>query len=343
MSTHNTPAPWIVGSVATPKGDVPVISTKLCGKDRLGTLKVRFDIGRDNYRITPGLYAVGQPDSSSPVLVSANYKLTFDSLRRELTGLDLWLLILDTDGVNVWCSAGKGTFGTAEVIKRVALTGLPAISESKTLILPQLAASGVNAFEVQKRTGFQVVYGPVRAADIPAFLSSGMETTAEMRTVRFNTWDRLVLTPVELVLALRHSVPVLAVLFLLNLFAARPFALPDLLIYCAAVLSGTVLTPVLLPVLPGRAFALKGWLLSLLVTASICWGFGWFTQPSWMLSAGYLLALPAYSAYLAMNFTGASTYTSHTGVIKEIRAALPWIASSLVSGCILLLVKALMG
>jgi len=57
----------------------------------------------------------------------------------------------------------------------------------------------------------------------------------------------------------------------------------------------------------------------------------------------WLLIIPAVTAYLAMNFTGASTYTSLSGVNKEMRWALPleigmglsgliiWVASRLIA------------
>jgi CO dehydrogenase/acetyl-CoA synthase gamma subunit (corrinoid Fe-S protein) len=63
------------------------------------------------------------------VLVSANYKLTFDSVRKNLNAFDCWLLILDTKGVNVWCAAGKGTFGTDELVSRINAVGLGEIVE----------------------------------------------------------------------------------------------------------------------------------------------------------------------------------------------------------------------
>jgi len=66
---------------------------------------------RMSYAISPGLYAVGNPTKESDVFVSANYKLSFDVLRRELKGFNAWILVLDTKGINVWCAAGKGTFG----------------------------------------------------------------------------------------------------------------------------------------------------------------------------------------------------------------------------------------
>lgn len=332
---------WVTGEIHTPKGSVPVVSTNLHFKDMLGAWKVRWGIGRMNYKINPGLYAIGKPDHTSPVLVSANYKLTFDVLRKELSGLDCWILILDTKGINVWCAAGKGTFGTHELVGRVSKTGLSEIVSHRKLVLPQLGAPGVSAHEVAKRTGFSVVYGPVRAKDIKAFLDSGFKATKEMRTVKFTVWDRLVLTPVELVAAAKSSLMVFGVMFLLNLFAARPFGLEDFIAYTGAVITGIIITPLLLPVIPGRAFSWKGWLLGLLWTLGFIWYSGWFVSESLLLATGYLLVLPALSAYLAMNFTGSSTYTSFSGVIKEMKIAVPLIAFSSASGLVLLLINSI--
>ena len=319
------------------------VSTRLLFQDWLGAWKVRWGIGRMDYTIDPGIYAVGKPDKTSPVLVSANYKLTFDTLRKNLVGLDCWLLILDTKGINVWCAAGKGTFGTEELIKRIEAVGLSKIVAHKKLILPQLGASGVNSNEVTKRTGFPVTFGPIRASDIKAFIAADCNATSEMRTVKFTLRDRLVLTPMELMPASKVSLMVFGVLFLINLLAARPFGTGDFLAYAAAVLIGTVITPILLPFIPGRAFALKGWLLGAIGTALIVWTYGWFASPFLLLGIGYMLVLPAHSAYLAMNFTGSSTYTSPSGVLKEMKIALPFIVISLLAGVALILIKTFMG
>ena len=82
--------------------DVPTVSTRLGLVDRLGRWRVRWGIGRSRYRVPPGLYRVGTPDPSSPVLVTANYKLSFDALRSELDGVDAWILVLDTKGVSIF-------------------------------------------------------------------------------------------------------------------------------------------------------------------------------------------------------------------------------------------------
>lgn len=333
---------WITGEITTARGDVPTVLAELVFKDTLGAWKVRWGIGRMNYKINPGLYAVGNPDQASPVLVSANYKLTFDMLRKELSGLDLWLLILDTKGVNVWCAAGKGTFSTDELVSRISKTFLSQLVSHRTLILPQLGAPGVSAHEVTKQTGFSVVYGPVRAHDLKAFLASSLKATEAMRTVKFTTWDRLALTPMELVGAAQITLMVLGVLFLLNLFAVRPFGLEDFIAYAGAVLVGTVITPVLLPIIPGRAFAWKGWLAGLCWTAGILWLNGWFAPGYRLLSIGYMLALPAYSGFLAMKFTGSTPYTSFSGVIKEMKIAVPLIIIPIVAGAVLILIRTFM-
>jgi hypothetical protein len=265
--------------------------------------------------------------------------LTFDTVRKNLNAFDCWLLILDTKGVNVWCAAGKGTFGTDELVSRIEAVGLDEIVEHRKLILPQLGATGVSAHEVAKRTGFSVFYGPVRVKDIKEFILADYKATKEMRTVKFTFWDRLVLAPMELVEAAKISLIVFGVMFLINLFALRPFGLPDFFSYCAAVLAGSVLTPVLLPFIPGRAFSFKGWFLGTISTALTAYVYGWFTPPFMFLGIGYMLALPALSAFLAMNFTGATTYTSFSGVMKEMKIALPAIVLSLIAGVILILIK----
>ncbi len=340
-------ASWVTGEIKTAAGPVYRVSTSPTVNDMIGMVKTRLNFGRMNYRISPALYAVGNPDDQSPVLVSANYKLSFDSLRFELTGLNLWILVIDTNGINVWCAAGKGTFGTFEVVRMVEATGLASIVSHRTLILPQLAAPGVCAHEVKRLSGFKVNYGPVRAADIPAFLASGNKAEAAMRRTRFNLADRMVLAPVELVGMVIPTAILAALLFILNLVAALTGgsvvsmalllnrSLSDLAPFLAAMLIGIIFVPALLPYIPGRALAWKGWLLGVL------WALAYTTYivpgAAWLQIAAYYLTLPAIPAFLGMNFTGSTTYTSLSGVVKEMNYALPLIIASAGIGLIALI------
>ncbi len=224
-----------------------------------------------NYAVPPGIYAIGELGNSSPVLVSANYKLSFDYLRCELSGLTLWLLVLNINGINVWCAAGKGSFGTDEIARMISVTRFSELVSHRNLILPQLAAPGVAAHEVQRRCGFKVIYGPIRASDIPPFLNAGNKAKAEMRRPCFNLRERLNVTPVELPALFKPTIGLVAFLFLLNLAAlllksnpltflpllGRTFS--DLVPFIIAMMVGTILVPALLPYIPGRSLAWRGW------------------------------------------------------------------------------------
>ena len=322
-----------------PAGSIPQVSTKLTMRDTMGSWKARWGINRMNYKVESGLYCVGEPDQMSPVLVTANFKMSFDMLRRELSGRNAWILVLDTKGINVWCAAGKGTFGTDELVNRISMVNLSEIVSHKTVVLPQLGAPGISAHEVQKRAGFKVVFGPVRASDIRGFLDGGMKATSEMRKVMFTLYDRLVLTPIELVATFKASLMLFGVLFILNLFSADSFGVVDFYGYIGALLVGCVLVPVLLPWIPGKAFAWKGWLLGILwaVCLNVLNGWPYNTEYSLATALAYMLILPAISAFYAMNFTGASTYTSLSGVVKEMRIAVPAIIISIAIGVVFII------
>ncbi|MHC4570307.1 MAG: hypothetical protein ACYTE3_31710 [Planctomycetota bacterium] len=118
---------------------IPRVSTDLNRADRLGDFKVRLALGRMNYTVEPGIYAVGEPTADSHVFVSANYRLSFNRLRSRLTSRDGWILVLDTKGINVWCAAGKGTFGTEELVSRIGAVRLDEIVAHKKLEPPASA------------------------------------------------------------------------------------------------------------------------------------------------------------------------------------------------------------
>jgi acetyl-CoA decarbonylase/synthase complex subunit gamma len=294
------------------------------------------------YSVPPGLYAVGDVDETSPVLVTANYKLSFDHLRTSLPGRPFWLLVLDTAGINVWCAAGKGTFGTEELVRRIEGCGLAERVSHRKLILPQLGAPGVSAHEVKKRTGFRVVYGPVLSRDLPAFFEAGMKATEEMRRKTFTLAERAVLIPVELVGTLKFAIPLTVAFFFLGglrltgTFEAnlRSSGLLGAAAFVGALAGGTVLFPLLLPWLPGRAFSLKAVPLGLAVALSVILPLqGIPKTPGGILEfAAWLFLVTVLTSFLAMNFTGASTYTSLSGVRREMRTAVPLQIAGAVAG-----------
>jgi acetyl-CoA decarbonylase/synthase complex subunit gamma len=332
--------PYVTGRIQTAGGPVPVVSNRLGRSDRWGMVKALLGAGRMNYRVEPGLYAVGGPSDESPVMVTANYKLSFDALRGSLKGIDAWILVLDTRGINVWCAAGKGTFGTAEIVKRIVRSGLRRVVRHRTLIVPQLGATGVAAHEVFDLSTFRVVFGPVRAADISAFLEAGMKATPEMRRVRFTLLDRLKLVPVEITQRAHTTALVMAAAFLLAGISRSGYspvrAVADgsraILNLAAIYLAANILGPALLPWIPGRRFSLKGTLLGLaLFLAAVSAGI----TGRELETGSWLLLYPAMASFIVMNFTGSTTFTSLSGVKREMRLALPLQIASAIIGAVL--------
>ena len=338
--------PYVTGWIESSAGKIPRVTTVLNAADRWGMVKSRLTIGRMNYKVEPGLYAVGDPSGDSPVLVTANYKFSFDVLRKNICGLDAWILVLDTRGINVWCAAGKGTFGTDELVKRLDITNLAKVVNHRRLILPQLGAPGVAAHEVKKRSGFSVVYGPVRAQDITAFLENGMQATAQMRAVRFTFMDRLVLVPAEFTEWLKYLLAVCVLVFIVSrllhgvnsIHQANANGVRFIVNILMAYFAGTVLGPLLLPWLPGRSFSMKGFCSGLLVCAGLYWGGR--LGGSVLEQTAWLLLICSVSSFITMNFTGASTYTSLSGVIKEMRFAVSLQLAGVLAGmgCFLVVV-----
>lgn len=264
---------------------------------------VRIGHKRSTHRINSGLYALGNPREDSPVFVTANYTLSFDASRSSLAGLDCYILVLDTKGINVWCAAG------------------------------------VAAHEVKKRSGFNVEYGPVRAADLPEYLKNH-QATPEMRRVKFTLRDRLILIPVELT----HSLlPILLVALILYFVGGLILSAA----VAAAILAGVALFPILLPWIPTPNFSTKGYVLGALVVLPFALtkllanpDQALWLRISWAVV--YMLVLPTVTAFLALNFTGSTNFTSRSGVRREIFTYIPVMAITFGAGLVFAITLALM-
>lgn len=307
----------------------------------MGTLSVRFGQSRYDYKVTPGLYCVGTPTSQSPVIVTGNYKLTFDVVRRGLDGTDAWVLVTDTRGINIWCAAGKGLFSTQEVVRSVRDSRLAEVVQHRDMILPQLGSTGVAAHTVKKECGFRVHYGPVRADDLPDYIENNLVADETMRSVTFTLKERAELIPVEFHEFGRALLAIIAIGFVLSGIGPDFFSLSAAwsrgaifaLSTLAGTIAGVVALPLLLPYLPLPAFSAKGALTGGLMALPLM-AYASSTVGAAELAA-ILLWTVASSSYLGMNFTGSTPFTSPTGVEKEMRRALPWQAGATVVGLLI--------
>jgi len=154
-----------------------------------------------------GLTRIGNPDKNSPVLITCNFHLTVTRIKKILKGMDAYLLVANSRGINVWCAATGGLFTNHDIISVLKTSGIEDMVDHRNVILPQLAAAGIEARQVQKKTGWKVIWGPVYANDIQRFMKDGQKKDPEMRKVDFRILQRLEMAvawafPVSAILAL---------------------------------------------------------------------------------------------------------------------------------------------
>ncbi len=321
--------PYVIGFVETAIAPVPRVSTTLSLLDYLGTLGARTGFLRNDYKVVPGLYCSGKPSAASPVLVTANYKLSFDSLRKELGDIDAWILVVDTRGINVWCAAGKGTFSSEEVAYQIRRCNLEQLVDHREVILPQLCGNGVAAHNLNKLCGFKGKFGPILASSIPEYLEK-KENTKSMRTVTFTIAERAVLIPLEICMLFKPLLLCSILLFIFSGFSPDIFSMAaaisrGFLVVSATItgiIGGAALTPLLLPWVPCKQFWLKGAIVGALTAILFLGAAG--VQLLTLESIGLFFWITSCASYLGMNFTGSTPFTSLSGVEKEMRKGLPF-------------------
>jgi len=206
----------------------------------------------------PRLMRIGNPGRRSPVLLTTNYDLTVRRVSRALQGVDCYLLVAPAGGLDVWCAASGGRFTVESIIAILKTSGIAQLVDHRRVILPQLCATGINLFELRRRSGWAAVFGPVRAEDIPEYLRAKRKNQAMMR-VTFTMAERL-----EMAMAMWGSLSLRYTLFPCLLFGwgTAPWFILALALFSAGVSLGCF-------ALPGKTFVQKAGFLGLLAIAGL--------------------------------------------------------------------------
>jgi NAD-dependent dihydropyrimidine dehydrogenase PreA subunit len=174
----------------------------------------------------PGLRRLGSPGPLSPVLITCNFDLTVRRVERAMRGVDAWLVVAPSSGINVWCAASGGHLSTHQVVTALKTSGISRHVHHRRAILPQLAATGVVAREVERRSRWQVKFGPVYAQDIPRYLAQHEKKSEDMRRVRFGVTERLEM-------AAAWATPMALLAAIPTLFFRPMWVLPLIALICA--------------------------------------------------------------------------------------------------------------
>ncbi len=235
-----------------------------------------------------GLFRISNPDERSPVIVTANFALTVRRVRTALRGQNLWLLVANSDGINVWCAAAGGIFNHNRIIDAVKVSGLADKVRHRQLILPALSAAGVDLSAVRAETGFSSRFGPVYATDIPAYLGARKKKTEAMKRFEFGLRHRL-----DMFVSMNFPI------YLLPGIAVAIFCPQYLAGYTILFWSDVAFLYVFLDILPGKTgWSQAAWSATFL--AAVWMGVDWIIHSDPLVHWGWLLA--SYGIFFAAGF-----------------------------------------
>lgn len=195
--------------------------------------------------LAPGLYTLGSPAGTTPLLITGNSRHTHNFLKRFLAPLGVRVLAVDTGGVDVYSALAAGGWSLDRIGQ--GLEKLESEMVEPQALLPYPVWEVLGDGEIEGLAGWRIRPGPADARHLPAFLARGRELTDDLKTMRFPWEDRLRL-------ALAHA-------GLFALIAAVPLLLFGLKVLAAglgmAILSAGLLA-LTWPWLPGKRGWLKG-------------------------------------------------------------------------------------
>jgi acetyl-CoA decarbonylase/synthase complex subunit gamma len=278
-------------------------------------------------QVPAGLYALGRPERGSPVLVTGNFRLTFDRVRCDLAGRDCWIICMDTHGLDVGSAAAAGLLGCGEIAEAIATTRIAELVDHRDCVIPPDATVGMRPDAGLKASGFRFIVGPRRSVDLPSFIDERMTLTPSMQAASFTFSERLALTPGELSrgLSLFPGFAFTALLYAglgpggVNLGRAMSEGWQFLTLGLATIVCGCLIAPLLPPSAPRIPHFARGWAVGAAGTAALLFGARIMAGESWYAVAACGAFFPAAAAFFSLRFGAASPFATERERAREKR------------------------
>ncbi|MDP2953870.1 MAG: acetyl-CoA decarbonylase/synthase complex subunit gamma [Chloroflexota bacterium] len=122
-------------------------------------------------QVSPGIYPIGSPKASAPLLITTNFSLTYFSVAGEVEAsrFPSWLLVVDSEGLSVLTAWAAGKFDAARIAKAVKGGEVAKSVGHKSLVIPGHVAVLMGELE-EELPGWKIMVGPREAIDIGGFL-----------------------------------------------------------------------------------------------------------------------------------------------------------------------------
>jgi acetyl-CoA decarbonylase/synthase, CODH/ACS complex subunit gamma len=120
------------------------------------------------------IYEINNPGSSSPVLLTTNFSLTYFIISGEIDSSKVpsWLLVMDVEGQSVLTAWAAGKFVPELIANYIKKSGIEQKASNKEIIIPGYVAQLQGELEDELGDGWKVVVGPREAGEVPKFLKN---------------------------------------------------------------------------------------------------------------------------------------------------------------------------
>jgi acetyl-CoA decarbonylase/synthase complex subunit gamma len=121
-------------------------------------------------QIEPGVRAVGNPDASSPVLITTNFSLTYFTVEAdtEASHSPAWILIVDTEGQSVLTAWAADKFTAETIAKAIAESDLAGRVDHRRAVIPGGVAT--ISGKLEELSGWEIMVGPRESAGMSIFM-----------------------------------------------------------------------------------------------------------------------------------------------------------------------------
>jgi len=174
--TDNPMKEALIASIFVAKYGGIIVLSDFYGESLFPLLVERMNIYTDPQRplaTTEGIYEIGGPNETSPVLLTTNFSLTYFLVSGEIetSRIPSYLLVMNTEGLSVMTAWAAGSFVADNIAPFVKKSGIEDKVKHHKLIIPGYAAVESGGLE-EELSGWEVLVGPREGAHIPAYLKS---------------------------------------------------------------------------------------------------------------------------------------------------------------------------
>ena len=152
-----------------------VVTDLIAPETLLPLITARLNIYTDPQKpiqVESGVYEIGQPDASSPVLITTNFSLTYYTVEADVSAgnLNAWVVVVDTEGTSVLTAWAAEDFTPEIIAKTMKECAIEEKVDHKIAVLPGGVA--VLSGDLEQESGWKVVVGPRESSGIPAFFKT---------------------------------------------------------------------------------------------------------------------------------------------------------------------------